>query len=92
MPNAKRKPRSACYVGDHSTTTSVNVPDSCRSHKNATAAKRITYGRSTTNLQKPLDAWPGHGADDEDPDDFEDDGTEDLPGALEPLHSRRSRK
>ena len=41
---------------------------------------------------QPLNAWPGHGADDDDPDDYEDDGTEDLPGALEPRQSRRTRK
>jgi hypothetical protein len=39
-----------------------------------TAGKRTTSGPlATTNL------WPGE-MDDFDPDDFEDDGTEDLPG------------
>lgn len=57
------------------------------------AASSASSSENHSTFQRPPQprSWPGQQTDD-DPDDYEDDGTEDLPGALEPRHSRRSRK
>ncbi len=61
-------------------TFSASVQESPRLPKKRTVARRITYIQSNRHLAPR--SWPGGNEqfDDEDADDFENDGTDDLPG------------
>jgi hypothetical protein len=78
MPSEKRKPRSAKSAPAPSTKQSGTARASSPSPKKLTVPAPITCGRCL-NQTSQNQTWPGE-MDDFDADDYEDDGTEDLPG------------
>ena len=90
MPAKNRASTAAKTRTPSRSRARASVPST--SARKPAASSASSSENHSTFQRPPLRSWPGHGADDDDPDDYEDDGTEDLPGALEPRHSRRSRK